>query len=138
LNRAWGCAIVLDQVRRMSGTAPHEPLHCSCSRLHARVHDFALPARGQTGAISIITLIIVLLAPLVILGGLAFVLVLAYANRVSQITAKSESKPKPIVCPACGHKLVEIRKFCAECGASIWPPEPEMPGEPDISTGEPE
>ena len=85
-----------------------------------------------------LTLIIVLLAPLVILGGLAFILVLAYANRVSQITAKAESKPKPTVCPACGHKLVEIRKFCAECGASIWPPKPELPGEPDVSTGEPD
>ena len=103
-----------------------------------RVREFAFSARGQTGAISIIMLVIVLLAPLVVLGGVAFVLVLAYANRVSQITARSESKPKPTVCPACGHKLVEIRKFCAECGASIWPPEPELPGEPDISTGEPE
>ena len=80
-------------------------------------------------------LIIVLLAPLVIMGGVAFVLVLAYANRVSRITAKSESKPT--VCPACGHKLVEIRKFCAECGASIWPAEPDLPGEPDTSIGEP-
>ena len=84
-----------------------------------------------------LTLIIVLLAPLVILGGLAFILVLAYANRVSQITAKAESRPKPTVCPACGHRLVEIRKFCAECGASIWPPDPESPGEPDASAGEP-
>jgi hypothetical protein len=73
-----------------------------------------------------------LLAPLVILGGVAFILVLAYANRVSQITAKAESKPKPTVCPACGHKLVEVRKFCAECGASIWPPEPEPLTEADV------
>ena len=79
------------------------------------------------------TLIIILLAPLVILGGVAFILAIAYAKRVSQITAKSESKPKPTVCPACGHRLVEIRKFCAECGASIWPPETEEPGQPDIS-----
>jgi hypothetical protein len=116
----------------MSGTAPHDPLHCSHSRLYARVHTFALPARGQTGAISILTLIIILLAPLVVLGGLAFVLVLAYANRVSQITAKAESKPNPTVCPACGHKLVEIRKFCAECGASIWPYASEPPTEADV------
>ena len=122
----------------MSGTAQRDLLHSSRSRLHARVREFAFSPRGQTGAISILTLVIILLAPLVILGGLAFILVLAYANRVSQITAKSESKPKPTVCPACGHKLVEIRKFCAECGASIWPPEPELPGELDISTGEPE
>jgi hypothetical protein len=86
---------------------------------------------------SILTLVIILLAPLVVLGGVAFVLVLAYANRVSQITAKSESKPRPTVCPACGHKLVEIRKFCAECGASIWPPEPEPPAAADTSTVEP-
>jgi hypothetical protein len=87
---------------------------------------------------NILTLIIILLAPLVILGGLAFVLIIAYANRMAQITAKAESKPKPTVCPACGHKLVEIRKFCAECGASIWPSEPEPSGEPDASTGEPD
>jgi hypothetical protein len=89
------------------------------------------------GAISILTLVIILLAPLVVLGGVAFVLVLAYANRVSQITAKAESKPNPTVCPACGHKLVEIRKFCAECGASIWPSASEPPGEPETGTGEP-
>jgi hypothetical protein len=115
----------------MSGTAQPDPLDCSRSRLHARVHEFAFSPRGQTGAISIITLIVILLAPLVILGGLAFVLVLAYANRVSQISAKAESKPKPTVCPACGHKLVEIRNFCAECGASIWPRKSEQPEEPD-------
>src|SRR5512136_1432812 len=102
----------------MSGTARRDPLHCSHYRLRPRVHEFAFSARGQTGAISVFTLIIILLAPLVILGGVAFVLVLAYANRVSQITAQAESKPEPTVCPACGHKLVQIRKFCAECGAS--------------------
>ncbi len=121
----------------MPGIGQRDPPHCPHSRFYARVHEFAFSARGQTGAISLLTLIIVLLAPLVILGGLAFVLVLAYANRVSQITAKTESRPKPTVCPACGHKLVEIRKFCAECGASIWPAEPETPAEPDISPGEP-
>jgi hypothetical protein len=116
----------------MSGTPQRDPLHSSRSRLHARVREFAFSPRDQTGAIDTITLIIVLLAPLVILGGVAFILVLAYANRVSQITAKAESKPKPTVCPACGHKLVEVRKFCAECGASIWPPEPEPLTEADV------
>lgn len=126
---------MLDQVHRMSGIGQLDPPHCPHSRLHARVHEFAFSARGQNGAINTITLVVILLAPLVILGGLAFVLVLAYANRVSQITAKAE--PKPTVCPACGHKLVEIRKFCAECGASIWPPEGEPPGDPNASAGEP-
>jgi uncharacterized OB-fold protein len=82
-------------------------------------------------------LIIILLAPLVILGALAFVLIIAYVNRVSRVTAELESKPKPTVCPACGHKLVEIRKFCAECGASIWPPEAEQPEEPVVNPEDP-
>jgi hypothetical protein len=116
----------------MSGTPQRDPLYSSRSRLRARVREFAFSPRDQTGAIDTITLIIVLLAPLVILGGVAFILVLAYANRVSQITAKAESKPKPTVCPACGHKLVEVRKFCAECGASIWTPEPEPLTEADV------
>ncbi len=85
---------------------------------------------------SILMLIIILLAPLVILGGLAFVLIIAYVNRVSRVTTELEAKRKPTVCPACGHKLVEIRNFCAECGASIWPPETEQPDQPDISPEE--
>ncbi|MDM7998982.1 MAG: zinc-ribbon domain-containing protein [Dehalococcoidia bacterium] len=92
--------------------------------------------RGQAGEISTLTLIIILLAPLVVMGGLAFILIIAYANRLSRITAKSEGKPRPTVCPACGHKLVEVRNFCAECGASIWPPETGPQGEPDASLQE--
>jgi hypothetical protein len=95
-----------------------------------------LSAEGQTGEISILMLIIILLAPLVILGGLAFVFIIAFVNRVSRVTAELEAKKKPTVCPACGHKLVEIRKFCAECGASIWPAESEQPEQPDVSPEE--
>jgi hypothetical protein len=87
--------------------------------------------------VSILMLVVILLAPLVVLGALAFVLIIAYVNRVSRVTAELESKRKPTVCSACGHKLVEIRKFCAECGASIWPPETEQPDQPDISPEEP-
>ena len=86
---------------------------------------------------SILTLIVILLAPLVVMGAVVFVLIIAYVNRVSRVTAELESKRKPTVCPACGHKLVEIRKFCAECGASIWPPETEQPGQPDTTPKEP-
>ena len=93
-------------------------------------------ADGQTGEMSILMLIIILLAPLVILGGLAFVFIVAFVNRVSRVTAELEAKRKPTVCPACGHKLMEIRNFCAECGASIWPPEAEQPDQPDISPEE--
>jgi hypothetical protein len=128
---------VLGQVHHMSGIARRDPLDCPRSRLHARVRDFVLSARGQTGEISILTLVVILLAPMVVLGALTFVLIIAYVNRVSRVTAELEAKKKPTVCPACGHKLVEIRKFCAECGASIWPPETEQPGQPDVSPEEP-
>ena len=86
---------------------------------------------------SILTLIVILLAPLVVMGAVALVLIVAYVNKVSRVTAELEAKKKPTVCPACGHKLVEIRKFCAECGASIWPTETEQPGQPDTSPKEP-
>jgi hypothetical protein len=128
---------VLGQVHHMSGIARGNPLAYPPSRLRARVCEFALSARGQTGAISILTLIVILLAPLVVMGAVVFVLIIAYVNKVSRVTAELEAKKKPTVCPACGHKLVEIRKFCAECGASIWPPETEQPGQPDVSPEEP-
>ncbi len=124
------------QVHDMSGIAQPDPPDCPQYRLHARVRDFVLLSRGQTGAISILTLIVILLVPLVVLGALTFVLIIAYVNRVSRVTAELEAKKKPTVCPACGHKLVEISKFCAECGASIWPPETEQPGQPDVSPEE--
>ena len=127
---------MLGQVHHMSRTARGNSLYYLFSRLKTRVRDFAFSERGQAGEVSILTLIIILLAPLVILGAVAFVLIMAYANRVSRITAKAESKPKPTVCPSCGHKLVEIRNFCAECGASIWPPKSEQPEQPDISPEE--
>lgn len=107
------------------------------ARLCARAREFALSKEGQTGEISILTLVVILLAPMVVLGALTFVLIIAYVNRVSRVTAELEAKRKPTVCPACGHKLVEIRKFCAECGSSIWPPETEQSGQPAISPEEP-
>jgi len=82
--------------------------------------------------VGILTLVIILLAPLVILGAVTFVLIMAYTKRVSRVTAELEAKKKPTVCPACGHQLIEIRNFCAECGASIWPPETDVsPEEPE-------
>ena len=128
---------MLGQVHHMVGIAPGNPPYCPPSRLRARVRDFVLSARGQTGEISILTLVVILLAPMVVLGALTFVLIIAYVNRVSRVTAELEAKRKPTVCPACGHKLVEIRKFCAECGASIWPPKTEQSGQPAISPEEP-
>ncbi|MBN2100103.1 MAG: zinc-ribbon domain-containing protein [Dehalococcoidia bacterium] len=129
---------MLGQVSHMSGTARGNSPGSLLSRFSAGVRCLVLSRRGEAGEIDTLTLIIILLAPLVVLGGLAFVLIVAYVNRVSRVTAELESKPKPTVCPACGHKLVEIRKFCAECGASIWPPEPEPSGEPENGTREPE
>lgn len=129
---------MLDQVHHMSGTARGNSPGSLRSHFRAAVCRFAFSRSGEAGEIDTVTLIVILLAPLVIMGGLAFVLIIAYANRLSRITPKDESKPKPTLCPACGHKLVEIRKFCAECGASIWPPEPETSGEPDTGPGETE
>jgi|GEM_PF-1519576 hypothetical protein len=121
----------------MAGKARGNPLDYLPARLCARAREFALSKEGQTGEISILTLVVILLAPMVVLGALTFVLIIAYVNRVSRVTAELEAKRKPTVCPACGHKLVEIRKFCAECGASIWPPETEQSGQPAISPEEP-
>ncbi len=117
----------------MSGTARRDSLDCSPSRLREIAREFPLSKNGQAGEVSLLMLIIILLAPMVVLGALAFVLIVAYVNRVSRVTAELEAKKKPTVCPACGHKLVEIRNFCAECGASIWPSESEQPQQPDIS-----
>ena len=128
---------MLGQVHHMSGIARGNPLGYRPSRLRARVREFALSKKGQSGEMSILTLIVILLAPLVVMGAVVFVLIIAYVNKVSRVTAELEAKKKPTVCPACGHKLVEIRKFCAECGASIWPPETEQPEQPDVSPKEP-
>lgn len=129
---------MLGQVHQMFGTTQRDPLGCPRSFLRAGVRDFVLSARGQTGAINTVTLVIILLAPLVILGAVTFVLIMAYIKRVSRVTAELEAKKKPTVCPACGHKLIEIRNFCAECGASIWPAETEPATETDVSPEEPE
>ena len=129
---------MLDQAYHMSGMARGSPPGSVLARLLAAVRSFAFSRRGQAGEINTPTLIVILLAPLVIMGGLALVLIMGYVNRLSRITARDESKPKPTVCPACGHKLVEIRRFCAECGASIWPSEPEPPGKPVTGTEDPE
>ena len=124
---------MLGQVHHMLGTARRYPLGCPPSRNRAKVRDFVLSAEGQAGEMSIQTLVVILLAPLVVMGAVALVLIVAYVNKVSRVTAELEAKKKPTVCPACGHKLVEIRKFCAECGSSIWPTENEQPGQPEIT-----
>jgi predicted amidophosphoribosyltransferase len=79
-----------------------------------------------------------LVVPLVVMGTVTFVLIVAYVNKVSRVTAQAEANKKPTVCPACGHKLVEVRNFCAECGASIWPPESDQPPSPDVSPERPQ
>ncbi len=113
---------MLGRVHHMSGIVRAQSLRLpSAPLLRARVCDFVLSERGQAGEMSTLTLVIILLAPLVILGAVTFVLIMAYIKRVSRVTAELEAKKKPTVCPACGHKLIEIRNFCAECGASIWP-----------------
>ncbi len=60
-------------------------------------------------------LILILVIPLIFLGLVAFAATMAFMMRLSRLSGK----PLPKVCPSCGHKLVEVRKFCAECGAAI-------------------
>ena len=60
-------------------------------------------------------LILILVIPLIVLGVVAFAATIVFVNRMSRLS----SKPLPKVCPSCGHKLVEVSKFCAECGAAI-------------------
>ena len=60
-------------------------------------------------------LILILTIPLIVLGAVAFAATMAFVTRVSRLS----SKPLPKVCPSCGHKLIEVRNFCAECGAAI-------------------
>ena len=76
----------------MSGTARRDSPDCSPSRLRAIVREFPLSKKGQAGEVSLLMLIIILLAPLVVLGALAFVLIIAYVNRVSRVTAELEAK----------------------------------------------
>lgn len=60
-------------------------------------------------------LVLILILPLIVLGTVAFAATMAFVSRVNRLSGK----PLPKVCPSCGHKLVEISKFCAECGAAI-------------------
>ena len=129
---------MLGRIHNMSGKALRslfgsDPL----PSLRARVREIAFSDKGQAGKVSVLMLAIILLAPLIILGGVAFVLIMAYIKRVSRVTAELEAKKKPTVCPACGHKLIEIRNFCAECGASIWPSETEPATGTDVTPEEP-
>lgn len=66
-----------------------------------------------------VTLVIILLVPLVVLGALAMAAAFAFAVRTRSIVSKASEDTKPKVCPNCGHTLVEVRNFCAECGANI-------------------
>lgn len=128
---------MLGQVHHMHNTGQHDPLKYAYSRFRVGVSHLVLFQRDQTGAISLLALIIILLAPMFLLGGVAFVLILMYASRVSRLTKPKSEGPEPTVCPACGHKLVEIRNFCAECGAPIRPSEPVEPEPPETSPEEP-
>lgn len=108
------------------------PGSCPPYRCDTGVRGFLLSEERQAGKVSMLMLVVILLAPLAILSAITFVLVIAYVRRVSRITAELEAKKKPAVCPACGHKLIEIRNFCAECGASIWPADMQEPQPSDV------
>jgi hypothetical protein len=45
--------------------------------------------------VSTLTLVAILVAPMIILGAVTFVLIVAYVHRVSRVTAELEAKKKP-------------------------------------------
>ena len=69
---------------------------------------------------STVTLIVILLVPLVVLGGIAMVAAFAFALRTrSPAGGANQKSDRPDTCPECGHKLQEVLNYCAKCGAPI-------------------
>jgi len=64
-------------------------------------------------------LVVILVAPLIVMLITMFVLILVFVSRRTTTATRSTPEPRLEFCPNCNHKLVEVRNFCAECGASI-------------------
>ncbi len=77
--------------------------------------------------IGLMELVVILVAPLIVMLITMFVLILVFVARRTTPATRSASEPRLDFCPNCNHKLVEVRNFCAECGASIKPGPPSVP-----------
>jgi predicted amidophosphoribosyltransferase len=69
--------------------------------------------------VGLLELIVILVAPLIVLLIAMFVLIMVFVARRTRVVGKAAPEPKIEFCPNCSHKLIEVRNFCAECGASI-------------------
>lgn len=83
--------------------------------------------------IGVLELVVILVAPLIVMLITMFVLILVFVARRTRMVDKTAPEPKVEFCPNCSHKLIEVRNFCTECGASIRtspqlsPANPESP-----------
>lgn len=71
--------------------------------------------------IGLLELVVILVAPLIVMLITMFVLILVFVTRRTAPASRSVPEPRIEFCPTCSHKLVEVRNFCAECGASVKP-----------------
>ncbi|MBM4445072.1 MAG: zinc ribbon domain-containing protein [Chloroflexi bacterium] len=77
--------------------------------------------------IGLLELVVILVAPLIVMLITMFVLILVFVTRRTAPATRPAPEPKLEFCPNCNHKLVEVRNFCAECGASIRHGPPSLP-----------
>ena len=69
--------------------------------------------------VGLLELIVILVAPLIVLLVATFVMIMVFVARRTRVVGGAAPEPKIEFCPNCSHKLIEVRNFCAECGASI-------------------
>ncbi len=82
--------------------------------------------------IGVLELVVILVAPLIVMLITMFVLILVFVARRTTTVGKSTPESKLEFCPICHHKLVEVRNFCAECGASIKNGPPPLLASPEL------
>ncbi len=82
--------------------------------------------------IGLLELVVILVAPLMVMLITMFVLILVFVTRRTTAVGKATPESKLEFCPSCGHELIEVRNFCAECGASIRHGPPPSLASPEL------
>jgi hypothetical protein len=83
--------------------------------------------------IGLLELVVILVAPLIVMLITMFVLVMVFFARRTAAVSRVTPEPKVEFGPICNHRLVEVRNFCAQCGAPIRNgPPPLLPG-PEVT-----